>query len=107
MGRDIKQREVMDAGQALLIQDVHDNPERTDRWIVETHVCFPDEASARKFFEMILEHIKPLPHHMRNGVRIDLRAIEDTDQGYQADILDDNGDKIGCLYAGPPIKYKR
>lgn len=61
MPRDVKETIKHETGTIRLVQDRHDNPERTDRWFVECEMQFrfrQDEAGARAFFETLNAQVK-------------------------------------------------
>lgn len=52
-------RESTETGDVVrLVQDRHDDPERTDRWFVECQLRFPTQASARDCFALIAKLVK-------------------------------------------------
>ena len=56
MPRDVKETIKHETGVIRLVQDRHDDPERTDRWFVECNAQFrfkTDAEGARKFFELL------------------------------------------------------
>jgi hypothetical protein len=62
MAREIFEKCCRQEGTLRLVQDRHDNPERTDRWFVELNlqVRFRDEVRAREFLALVDALTTPL-----------------------------------------------